>query len=328
MEFEQLKSKFEEGYNGLIATVTESFKQLFNKEISFEVAVDEEPDLKKLFSATDFPFVHIRFSTKGVNQYQHWLVLPTALGVKLFAWMIQEDEEESLTDEHLEGLSEGANQIFGQLQAATEGEDTSFTVEDLKLEIVETAEKADAEIPAEKGLRAVYNITVSEESFSVFHYIWGTVAAEEAEETKQAAENQSVSGEGMESENVSTDDLSLVDIPTDDVATDDLVGVHPADFDAFTTNGNGNGQPRNMDMLMDVGLKVLVELGRKTMVIRDILKLGKGSVVELDKAAGEPLEIFVNGRKLAEGEVVVVDDHFGIRITQLAGPVERIKSLE
>jgi len=80
-------------------------------------------------------------------------------------------------------------------------------------------------------------------------------------------------------------------------------------------------------MLLDVDLEVLVELGRKTMLIKDVLKLGKGSVVELDKAAGEPLGIFVNGKKLAEGEVVVVDDHFGIRISQLAGAAERIKSL-
>jgi flagellar motor switch protein FliN/FliY len=80
-------------------------------------------------------------------------------------------------------------------------------------------------------------------------------------------------------------------------------------------------------MLMDVEMEIYVELGKKTMLVKDILKLGKGSVVELEKAAGEPLGIFVNGRKLAEGEVVVVDDHFGIRITQLAGTKERIKSL-
>ena len=108
---------------------------------------------------------------------------------------------------------------------------------------------------------------------------------------------------------------------------DDLIDVSSAEFDTFKTDRDDSSSPRNMDMLMDVELEVLVELGRKSMKIQDVLKLGKGSLIELDKSAGEPLSIFVNNRKLAEGEVVVVDDSFGIRITKLASTKERIKSL-
>jgi len=108
---------------------------------------------------------------------------------------------------------------------------------------------------------------------------------------------------------------------------EDFVDVSRAEFDSFSSENGENGNPRNIDMLLDVELEVLVELGRKSMKIRDVLKLGKGSLIELNKAAGEPLTIYVNNRKLAEGEVVVVDDNFGIRITKLASPKERIKSL-
>lgn len=108
---------------------------------------------------------------------------------------------------------------------------------------------------------------------------------------------------------------------------EEMVDIHPADFEPFPQTKNGNGLSQNMDMLLDVQLKILVELGKKTMQISDILKLGKGSVVELDKAAGEPLDIFVNDKKFAVGEVVVVDDHFGIRITKLAGLNERMKKI-
>ncbi|MCH7527916.1 MAG: flagellar motor switch protein FliN [Candidatus Marinimicrobia bacterium] len=80
-------------------------------------------------------------------------------------------------------------------------------------------------------------------------------------------------------------------------------------------------------MLLDVELDVTVELGRKIMLVEEILRLGKGSVVELDKLAGEPVDILVNGKKLAEGEVVVVEDHFGVRLTNLINPRERIRSL-
>ena len=108
---------------------------------------------------------------------------------------------------------------------------------------------------------------------------------------------------------------------------EDFVDVSRAEFDSFSSENGANGNPRNIDMLLDVELEVLVELGRKSMKIKDVLKLGKGSLIELNKTAGEPLTIYVNNRKLAEGEVVVVDDNFGIRITKLASPKERIKSL-
>jgi flagellar motor switch protein FliN/FliY len=80
-------------------------------------------------------------------------------------------------------------------------------------------------------------------------------------------------------------------------------------------------------MLLDVPLEVNVELGRTRMTIQDLLQLGPGSVVELDKVAGEALDILVNGRLVARGEAVVVNDKFGIRITDIVSPQERIQRL-
>ena len=83
----------------------------------------------------------------------------------------------------------------------------------------------------------------------------------------------------------------------------------------------------NIDRLMDVGLNLSVELGRKEMRIKEILGLGPGKIIELDKLAGEPVDLLVNGKLLAKGEVVVVDENFGVRITELINPVDRIKML-
>jgi len=80
-------------------------------------------------------------------------------------------------------------------------------------------------------------------------------------------------------------------------------------------------------MLMDVTLPVSIELGRTSLKIEDILSLGPGSVVELDKLAGEPVDVLVNDRLLAKGEVVVIDENFGVRITSMISPQDRIKSL-
>ncbi len=84
---------------------------------------------------------------------------------------------------------------------------------------------------------------------------------------------------------------------------------------------------QNLDFILDIPLKVSVELGRTTVIIKDLLQLGQGSVLELDKLAGEPLEILVNGKLIAKGEVVVVNEKFGIRLTDIISPVERIETL-
>ncbi len=85
---------------------------------------------------------------------------------------------------------------------------------------------------------------------------------------------------------------------------------------------------QNLDFILDIPLKVTVELGRTQILIKDLLQLGQGSVLELDKLAGEPLEILVNGKLVAKGEVVVVNEKFGIRLTDIISPIERIETLK
>ncbi len=82
-----------------------------------------------------------------------------------------------------------------------------------------------------------------------------------------------------------------------------------------------------LDFIMDIPLNVTVELGRTSMIIEDLLQLGPGSIVELRKLAGEPMEILVNERLVARGEVVVVNEKFGIRLTDIISPFEHMKAL-
>jgi flagellar motor switch protein FliN/FliY len=84
---------------------------------------------------------------------------------------------------------------------------------------------------------------------------------------------------------------------------------------------------RKLDLLMGISLPVSIELGRTEMEIRSILDLKRGSIIEFDRMASEPVDIVVNGKKMAEGEVVVIDKHFAIRVTSLVDAVERIKGL-
>jgi flagellar motor switch protein FliN/FliY len=84
---------------------------------------------------------------------------------------------------------------------------------------------------------------------------------------------------------------------------------------------------KKLDMILDIPLRVSVELGRTRMLVNDLLQLGQGSVIELNKLAGEPLEVLVNEKLVARGEVVVVNEKFGIRLTDIISPIERIEKL-
>ena len=85
--------------------------------------------------------------------------------------------------------------------------------------------------------------------------------------------------------------------------------------------------PRGMDLILDIPLEVTVELGRVRMLIKDVLELSSGSIIELDRVAGEPVDLLVNGRLIAKGEVVVIEDNFGVRLTEIISPAERVSGL-
>jgi flagellar motor switch protein FliN/FliY len=102
----------------------------------------------------------------------------------------------------------------------------------------------------------------------------------------------------------------------------------PAQFDSLQPDAGSDGGELNLDMILDVPVTLSLEVGRNRIPIRNLLQLNQGSVVELDRAAGEPFDVFVNGTLVAHGEVVVVNEKFGIRITDVVSPAERIKKLK
>lgn len=113
---------------------------------------------------------------------------------------------------------------------------------------------------------------------------------------------------------------------TDTAATDSqpggvLSGETPKSFSSMTGDGTNN----DINMVLDIPVQLSVELGRTKVPIKHILQLGQGSVVELDALAGEPMDVLVNGYLIAQGEVVVVNDKFGIRLTDVVTPSERLR---
>jgi flagellar motor switch protein FliN len=125
----------------------------------------------------------------------------------------------------------------------------------------------------------------------------------------------------MEDESAKEDFEALEDIEDIDAGDDDGL------MDDGDESGVPSGETKSLDLILDIPLTVTVELGRSKMLINDLLQLGQGSVIELTKLVGEPLEVLVNQKLVARGEVVVVNEKFGVRLTDIVSPMERVQSL-
>jgi len=106
------------------------------------------------------------------------------------------------------------------------------------------------------------------------------------------------------------------------------VNMQPAQFEDFDTSNRVKNQEPNLGILMDIPLQITVELGRTKRLIKDILELSQGSIIELDKLAGEPVDIFANNKLIAKGEVVVIDENFGVRVIDIISQYERVRKLQ
>lgn len=104
--------------------------------------------------------------------------------------------------------------------------------------------------------------------------------------------------------------------------------IQEHEFEALKEESKSQTMTRDIDFLLDIPVEIAVQLGRTRMLIRELLQLGQGSVVELEKLAGEPMEILANNRLVARGEVVVVNEKFGVRLTDIISPTERLTQLK
>ncbi len=114
---------------------------------------------------------------------------------------------------------------------------------------------------------------------------------------------------------------------TQDTPDTPVVEPAPARFDQLQAEFAADATDLNLDVILDVPVSLSLEVGRTRMPIRSLLQLNRGSVIELERGAGEPLDVYVNGTLIAHGEVVVINDRFGVRLTDVVSPSERIRRL-
>lgn len=119
-----------------------------------------------------------------------------------------------------------------------------------------------------------------------------------------------------------------VESDSPEIELDKTVTVQPIKFASFEDLSQTQGEiNKNLEILMDIKLQLTVELGRTELPIKKVLELTRGSIIELEKVAGEPVELYANGKLVAHGEVVVIEDNFGLRITSITEPEDRLKGI-
>lgn len=132
--------------------------------------------------------------------------------------------------------------------------------------------------------------------------------------------------------NASRDDknnASLKEVSADAAQSTGAAAGHEAGYQFSALRGKEAAvKAKNLSFILDIPLDVTVQLGRTQMLVNDLLKLGQGSVIELEKMAGETLEILANQKLVARGEVVVINEKFGIRVTEIISPMERVEKLK
>ncbi len=300
-----LQKRAKHNIDEVLPVVSNALGQILNRSVEARVRYVEEDNLPELIAAEEFPRVVIRFkSGQSEKTIQNLILTDPQFLLNFYGWMIMDDPAEEVTDEHFDGLREGLEQVFGQIKMAVTDDNGTFQFEELDIKLANTFEDIRSDVLEGQGTACTYTLKTEEIEFELNHYLW-------PEHPEQFVEK----GDSPMTQNQSAMDSDPVDIQS-------------AEFgDLSVTQGDVKSDPTNVNMLLDVELEIRVEIDRKTILVSDLLKLGKGSIVELDKSAGEALDVYVNGRKFAEGEVVVVDDRFGIRVTQLLSPKDRVQSL-
>ena len=230
---------------------------------------------------------------------------------KIGGTMVGEPESEEFTDMVMDAFKEVCNTIGGNLNTALSGNfGGSVTLSESGVEAVEFSE-------------SVVNDHLGEADAYGFIVYGLSIAGGPESECWQIFSEPLLESMGAASAPSKPAPASEPPKPTAPSSPQ----AAPVEFEPLSQEVSQAKAPANLDLIMDIGLEIRVELGRTNLKIRDVLNLGGGSVVELDKLAGEPVDLLVNEVIFAKGEVVVIDENFGVRITEILTLQERIKTL-
>jgi len=234
---------------------------------------------------------------------EHLFLLPEE-AAKALASLINKEENITLDEMVMSVLGEAVSQLVGTQITALSDKTGNKAIASVPPEAANVP-KAAAALPAGEFAAALYTLELGDDKTHQMWEVYGPAAAQaitQALSGGQAAPGAAAGGGGGAGGGAS---------------------VQPVQFPSLTPKPTAQEQG-NIGLLMDVKMEMTVELGRTKKSIKDILGMGEGTIIELDKLAGEPVDILVNHKLIAKGEVVVIDENFGVRVTEIVSPAERL----
>jgi flagellar motor switch protein FliN/FliY len=300
-------NKFIEFFNsnasGVLSTIT-------NQPVNFELNDYSPFNFDVLSQLIEIPCILISMSFSGDQNFHLQMIMDKkSVAVLSDLMMLGDGDVEYNPEDHNDAMKEMVNQILGSMTAEFSGDGINLVGTVLE------AELTDMEI--QRDFMVDNNLANLEFSLLGKNFIAFLVFDAQAESSIDIA---------VVSDEPAYDSPALKSSPQND-KQEDPVRVSRAQFSEFEQVRPSSGKNINIDLLLDVVLPVTVELGRKDMKIKEVLEIGQGSVVELDKLAGEMVDLLINGKKFAVGEVMVADENYAVRIVNLVSREERIKSL-
>ncbi len=322
-DLDEVRSVYEE----VAETVENILTTVLGRDVTSQViecAILEKSELDGALEGENWVVVNSDLSgaVEGTARY----VLPEEVALRLAHVMMGEEDEEP-PDEFDDAYQSAVVEIYNQLVNSLATTLNDLTGEEIELQppessVISTDELLDR-VDDEEFLWVEYAFSVEDlfdsgtffelQPSAIADLIQSTAEEEEPEpepepETKPDSQSAPSGGDGGGSE----------------AAESDQKDVKSVDFPQFEAS-EGDKPAGDINMLMDVPMEVSVELGRTNLQVKEILNLGAGSIIELDRLAGEPVDLLINGRLVARGEVVVIDENFGVRVTAIVSPMERIK---
>ncbi|MEA1972272.1 MAG: FliM/FliN family flagellar motor switch protein [Candidatus Cloacimonadota bacterium] len=297
--------------NGVLSTIT-------NKTVELNPAEITSFDFELISNSVEIPAILVTITFSESHEFSVNLILPKKL-VAILAdlMMLGEGDVEYNPEEHNDAIQEMINQILGSLVA-------ELSAQEIKLSATATeVEVTDMEIQKEflvDSSMSQISMNILEQDFSLF-FVLDQVANDSIEDMLKDIPS--------DDEEMSEDKVTSAQANTQKKQREpqEEVNISRPAFSDMPDNSHSVNSDVNIELLLDITLPVTVELGKKNMKIKQILELGQGSIVELDKLVGDHVDLMVNGKKFAKGEIMVADENLAIRVVTLISRDERIKSL-
>lgn len=312
--------------NGITEQIASNLTNLVGKNVTIGMPLVEAVDRDALLASLPDEVIEIRLDYSEGIKGQHSFLFPTQIGTTIAGLMMGQDGVE-LNDAALSALEEAGNTMSGN-SATVFGDKVGATVMTKPGETKKTL-KASLKLPAGGFFKVNYPVTIEgvppAEFFEIFDMpvvdaLVGTSSMDNGMDfgsmtggtPQQPAQGGMNMGQPAMNMGMPMGGMNMQQANVQQVQFPNLMPQSSA------------GDQGNIGLLMDVYMEMTVELGRTRRLIREILAMGEGTIIELDKLAGEPVDILVNHKLIAKGEVVVIDENFGVRVTEIVSPMDRV----